>query len=163
MAATPKNLFFLSESIPQGSIWTAAGHSGHVAAMAGLRLPIETHVLQAMVSEPLKPVLDTVVTFGAGHFYVSQSDKGELVMGGDIDMYNSYGQRGNLPPLAHAVSCALALFPSFGRLRSLGLQVRGAIETAAFRSGANCSTPNGFRPAQYRDTLGACPKGRESA
>jgi sarcosine oxidase subunit beta len=94
-----------------------AGHTGHVAAMAGLRLPIETHVLQAMVSEPLKPVLDTVVTFGAGHFYVSQSDKGELVMGGDLDMYNSYGQRGNLPALEHAVMCALALFPSFGRLR----------------------------------------------
>jgi len=94
-----------------------AGHTGHVAAMAGLRLPIETHVLQAMVSEPLKPVLDTVVTFGAGHFYVSQSDKGELVMGGDLDMYNSYGQRGNLPALEHAVACALALFPSFGRLR----------------------------------------------
>jgi sarcosine oxidase subunit beta len=94
-----------------------AGHTGHVAAMAGLRLPIETHVLQAMVSEPLKPVLDTVVTFGAGHFYVSQSDKGELVMGGDLDMYNSYGQRGNLPALEHVVACALTLFPSFGRLR----------------------------------------------
>ena len=76
-----------------------AGHSGHVAAMAGLRLPIETHVLQALVSEPVKPVLDTVVTSGAVHFYVSQSDKGELVMGGDLDFYNSYAQRGNLPPL----------------------------------------------------------------
>ncbi len=62
-----------------------AGHSGHVAAMAGLRLPIESHVLQAMVSEPVKPVLDTVVTSGAVHFYISQSDKGELVMGGDLD------------------------------------------------------------------------------
>src|SRR6202048_848021 len=67
-----------------------AGHSAHVAAMAGLRLPIESHVLQAMVSEPLKPVLDTVVTSGAVHFYISQSDKGELVMGGDLDFYNSY-------------------------------------------------------------------------
>ncbi|MGZ3584449.1 MAG: argininosuccinate synthase, partial [Ktedonobacterales bacterium] len=67
-----------------------AGHSGHVAGMAGFRLPIETHVLQALVSEPLKPVLDTVVTSGAVHFYISQSDKGELVMGGDIDGYNSY-------------------------------------------------------------------------
>jgi glycine/D-amino acid oxidase-like deaminating enzyme len=70
-----------------------AGHSGHVAAMAGLKLPIESHVLQAMVSEPIKPVLDTVVTSGAVHFYVSQSDKGELVMGGDLDFYNSYAQR----------------------------------------------------------------------
>ncbi|MEO7729257.1 MAG: sarcosine oxidase subunit beta family protein, partial [Burkholderiales bacterium] len=76
-----------------------AGHSGHVAAMAGFRLPIETHVLQALVSEPLKPVLDTVVTSGAVHFYISQSDKGELVMGGDIDGYNSYGQRSNLPAI----------------------------------------------------------------
>jgi heterotetrameric sarcosine oxidase beta subunit len=97
----------------------AAGHSGHIAAMAGLRLPIETHVLQALVSEPIKPVLDTVVTSGAVHFYISQSDKGELVMGGDLDGYNSYGQRSNLPPLEHVVQSMLALFPSFGRLRMM--------------------------------------------
>ena len=96
-----------------------AGHSGHVAAMAGLQLPIETHVLQALVSEPVKPVLDTVVTSGAVHFYVSQSDKGELVLGGDLDLYNSYGQRSNLPPVEHAVQAMLALFPSFSRLRML--------------------------------------------
>ena len=65
--------------------------------MAGLRLPIESHVLQAFVSEGIKPVIDCVVTFGAGHFYISQSDKGGLVFGGDIDGYNSYAQRGNLP------------------------------------------------------------------
>ena len=94
-----------------------AGHSSHVAAMAGLRLPIESHVLQAMVSEPVKPILDTVVTSGAVHFYVSQSDKGELVMGGDLDFYNSYAQRGNLPVIEHVVAACLALFPSFGRLR----------------------------------------------
>jgi sarcosine oxidase subunit beta len=94
-----------------------AGHSGHVAAMAGLKLPIESHVLQAMVSEPVKPVLDTVVTSGAVHFYISQSDKGELVMGGDLDFYNSYAQRGNLPIIEHVVSACLALFPSFGRLK----------------------------------------------
>jgi methylglutamate dehydrogenase subunit A len=94
-----------------------AGHSGHVAAMAGLRLPIESLVLQAMVSEPVKPVLDTVVTSGAVHFYISQSDKGELVMGGDLDFYNSYAQRGNLPAIELVVSACLALFPSFGRLK----------------------------------------------
>ncbi|MEO6565906.1 MAG: FAD-dependent oxidoreductase, partial [Casimicrobiaceae bacterium] len=94
-----------------------AGHSGHVAAMAGITLPIESHVLQAMVSEPVKPILDTVVTSGAVHFYVSQSDKGELVMGGDLDFYNSYAQRGNLPIVEHVVGACLALFPSFGRLR----------------------------------------------
>jgi len=96
-----------------------AGHSGHVAAMAGLRLPIETHVLQALVSEPVKPILDTVVTSGAVHFYVSQSDKGELVLGGDLDMYNSYGQRSNLPPVEHAVQALISLFPCFSRLRML--------------------------------------------
>lgn len=96
-----------------------AGHSGQVAALAGLRLPIESHVLQALVSEPVKPVLDTVVTSGAVHFYVSQSDKGELVLGGDLDMYNSYGQRSNLPPIEHAVQSLIALFPCFSRLRML--------------------------------------------
>ena len=83
----------------------------------GLALPIETHVLQALVSEPVKPVLDTVVTSGAVHFYISQSDKGELVMGGDLDFCNSYAQRGNLPVIEHVVSACLALFPSFGRLK----------------------------------------------
>ena len=98
-----------------------AGHSTLLAGMAGLRLPIESHVLQAMVSEPVKPLLDTVVTSGAVHFYISQSDKGELVMGGDIDMYNSYAQRGNLPVLEHVVGAALALFPNISRLRALRL------------------------------------------
>ncbi len=73
-----------------------AGNSIAVADMADLQLPIESHVLQAFVSEGLKPFIDTVVTFGAGHFYISQSDKGGLVFGGDIDGYNSYAQRGNL-------------------------------------------------------------------
>jgi heterotetrameric sarcosine oxidase beta subunit len=98
-----------------------AGHSSHVAAMAGLRLPIESHVLQAFVSEPLKPFLDTVVTFGVGHFYVSQSDKGELVMGGDIDMYNSYAQRGNLPMVEHTLAAGLAILPRMSRLRMMRL------------------------------------------
>ena len=96
-----------------------AGHSTQLAAMAGVRLPIESHVLQAVVSEPVKPVLNTVVTFGAAHLYVSQSDKGELVMGGDIDGYNSFAQRGNLPVIEHFTACLLALFPQFSRLRIL--------------------------------------------
>src|SRR5690348_4366684 len=94
-----------------------AGNSSRLAAMAGIRLPIESHVLQAMVSEPIKPVLDTVVSSGAVHFYISQSDKGELVMGGDLDFYNSYAQRGNLPMIENVVAACCALFPSFGRLR----------------------------------------------
>ena len=96
-----------------------AGHSGHVAAMAGLRLPIETHLLQAAVSEPLKPCLDTVVTSGAAHIYVSQSDKGELVFGGDLEFYNSYSQRGNLPAVATFTTALIALFPRFSRLRMM--------------------------------------------
>ena len=94
-----------------------AGHSSHVAAMAGLRLPIESHVLQAMVSEPLKPVLDHVVTSGAAHLYISQTDKGELVFGGDLDGYNSYAQRGNLPLIEHVVAAAVEMFPTFAPLR----------------------------------------------
>src|SRR6202521_3845373 len=73
-----------------------AGSSSRVAAMAGMRLPIESHVIQAFVSEGLKPIIPGVITFGAGHFYISQSDKGGLVFGGDIDGYNSYASRGNL-------------------------------------------------------------------
>jgi len=96
-----------------------AGHSSQVAAMAGLRLPIESHVLQAFVSEAVKPVLDTVVTFGAGHFYISQSDKGGLVFGGDIDGYNSYAQRGSLAVVKDVMESAVALFPRFSRLRYL--------------------------------------------
>jgi heterotetrameric sarcosine oxidase beta subunit len=96
-----------------------AGNSSRVAAFAGLRLPIESHVIQAFVSEGLKPLIDHVVTFGAGHFYVSQSDKGGLVFGGDLDGYNSYAQRGNLPVVEDVTEGALALFPNLARLRVL--------------------------------------------
>lgn len=96
-----------------------AGNSSRVAALAGLRLPIESHVLQAFVSEGLKPVIDTVVTFGAGHFYISQSDKGGLVFGGDPDGYNSYAWRGNLPTVEDVCESAMAIMPSIGRARML--------------------------------------------
>ncbi len=96
-----------------------AGNSSRVASMAGLRLPIESHVLQAFVSEALKPVIPCVITFGAGHFYVSQSDKGGLVFGGDIDGYNSYAQRGNLPTVEDVCEGGMALMPSLGRVRLL--------------------------------------------
>ena len=97
----------------------AAGRSGQVAAMAGLRLPLESHVLQAFVSEGLKPIIPGVVTFGAGHFYVSQSDKGGLVFGGDIDMYNTYAQRGNLPVVQDVCEGAMAIFPAIGKAKLL--------------------------------------------
>ncbi len=96
-----------------------AGRSSQLAAMAGLRLPIESHVLQAFVTEAVKPVLDQVVTFGAGHFYVSQSDKGGLVFGGDIDGYNSYAQRGNLPVIEDVCEGGVAMMPLVSRLRVL--------------------------------------------
>jgi len=96
-----------------------AGNSSRVAAMAGIRLPIEAHVIQAFVTEGLKPLIDNVVTFGAGHFYVSQSDKGGLVFGGDLDGYNSYAQRGNLPVVEDVAEGGLALFPNLARLRIL--------------------------------------------
>ena len=96
-----------------------AGNSSRVAAMAGLRLPIESHVLQAFVTEGLKPVIPGVITFGAGHFYISQSDKGGLVFGGDIDGYNSYAQRGNLATVEDVCEGGMALMPMIGRARLL--------------------------------------------
>ena len=99
-----------------------AGSTGHVMAMAGIeRLPIETHKLQAFVSEPLKPLLDYVVGYGApgAHFYISQSDKGGMVFGGDLDFYNSYAQRGNLPIVQDVAECAMAIMPCLGRVKLL--------------------------------------------
>jgi sarcosine oxidase subunit beta len=87
--------------------------------MVGLRLPIESHVLQAFVTEAVKPLLPGVITFGAGHFYVSQSDKGGLVFGGDIDGYNSYAQRGNLPVVEDVCEGGMAIMPMIGRARLL--------------------------------------------
>ena len=97
----------------------AAGNSSEVAKMAGLRLPIESHVLQAFVSEGIKPFIDGVVTYGAGHFYVSQSDKGGLVFGGDIDGYNSYARRGNLPTVEHVIEAGVSMIPAISRVRVL--------------------------------------------
>jgi methylglutamate dehydrogenase subunit A len=94
-----------------------AGSSSRLAAMAGLRLPIESHVLQAFVSEGVKPLIHQVITFGAGHFYISQSNKGGLVFGGDLDGYNSYAQRGNLPAIEDVCEGGMAIMPMIGRLR----------------------------------------------
>lgn len=96
-----------------------AGNSSRLGDMAGLRLPIESHALQAFVSEGVKPLIDHVITFGAGHFYISQSDKGGLVFGGDIEGYNSYAQRGNLPTVEDVCEGGMALMPMIGRLRIL--------------------------------------------
>jgi len=97
-----------------------AGMTSEVMRKAGVEnLPIESHILQAFVSEPVKPLIDTVVTFGAGHMYVSQSDKGGLVFGGNLDYYNSYSQRGNLPTVCEVAAELLAVFPNVGRLKLL--------------------------------------------
>ena len=94
-----------------------AGNTTRVMDMLDMRMPIESHVLQAMVTEPVKPMLDTVVTSGAAHLYISQSDKGELVFGGDLDGYNSYAQRGNFPVLEHIIQAVITLFPAVSRMR----------------------------------------------
>jgi sarcosine oxidase subunit beta len=96
-----------------------AGRSSQVAAMAGLRLPIESHILQAFVTEGLKPVIDHVVTYGMGHFYISQSDKGGLVFGGDLDFYASYAARGNLPMAEHVMEAGMTLMPMIGKAKLL--------------------------------------------
>ncbi|WP_192181015.1 sarcosine oxidase subunit beta [Mesorhizobium amorphae] len=97
-----------------------AGSTGRVMQLAGIdKMPIESHVLQAFVTESLKPIIDTILTFGMGHFYISQSDKGGLVYGGDLDGYNSYAQRGSLPIVDEVMSEMLALFPGLARVRML--------------------------------------------
>lgn len=95
----------------------AAGHSSVLAEMAGFRLPLQSRPLQALVSEPVKPVLDTVVMSGAIHVYVSQSDKGDLVIGAGIDGYNSYAQRGSFHVIEGQMAALTELFPIFSRLR----------------------------------------------
>jgi len=97
----------------------AAGHSSVVAAMAGVRLPLQSHPLQALVSEPIKPILPCVVMSNAVHVYVSQSDKGELVLGAGIDAYNSYSQRGSFHVIEHQMAALIELFPIFSRLRMM--------------------------------------------
>ena len=96
-----------------------AGNSSILANMAGMRLPIESHPLQALVSEPVKPVLDTVVMSNAVHAYVSQTDKGELIIGAGIDAYNGYGMRGSFSVIETTMEAVVELFPLFSRLRML--------------------------------------------
>lgn len=101
------------------ALMAVAGSSSHLASIAGFRLPVTSCSLQAMVTEPVKPVLDTVVLSPATGLYISQSDKGEIVIGGGIDPYPSYGQRGNLPPALHSLSALSTQYPRLGRLRIL--------------------------------------------
>ena len=106
--------------IKAGKVGVAvAGSSSRVMSMAGIRLPLESHVLQAFVSEGLKPLIPGVITYGAGHFYISQSDKGGLVFGGEIDGYNTYAQRGNLPIVEDVCEAGVSLMPIIGKARLL--------------------------------------------
>lgn len=105
-----------------------AGNSSVLANMAGFRMPIESHPLQAYVSEPIKPILDTVIMSNAVHGYISQSDKGDLVIGAGIDSYNGYGQRGSFITIEHTMSAILELFPIFSRVR-MNRQWGGIVDT----------------------------------
>jgi sarcosine oxidase, subunit beta len=95
----------------------AAGHSSVIAGMAGFRLPVTSHCLQALVSEPVRPVLDHVVLSPATGVYVSQTQKGELVMGSVLDLYHSYGQRGTFCTIEKTITAAVELFPAFAQMR----------------------------------------------
>ncbi len=95
----------------------AAGHSSVIARMADIRLPVESHPLQALVSEPLKPIFPTVLMSNAIHAYISQSDKGDLVIGAGIDQYNGYGQRGSFHTIEHTLQAIVEMFPLFSRVR----------------------------------------------
>ena len=120
-----------------------AGNTSRLWQMADLgNLPIETHKLQAFVSEPLKPLLDHVVVFGVGgaHFYISQSDKGGMVFGGDLDWYKSYAQRGNLPIVQDVAECATSILPCLGRVRLLR-HWAGVMDMSMDGSAFICKTP----------------------
>ncbi len=117
-----------------------AGHCSVLAAMAELRLPVESHPLQALVSEPIKPVIDTVVMSNTVHVYVSQSDKGELVIGAGIDHYTSYAQRGSYPVIEEQMGALVELFPIFSRLRMLR-QWAGTVDTCPDASPIIARTP----------------------
>ncbi len=105
-----------------------AGNSGVLAKMAGFELPIESHPLQALVSEPIRPILDTVVMSNHVHGYISQSDKGDLVIGAGIDGYNGYGQRGSYPTVEHTLQAIVEMFPIFSRVR-MNRQWGGIVDT----------------------------------
>lgn len=105
-----------------------AGNSSVLAKMAGFTLPLESHPLQALVSEPIKPILDTVVMSNHVHGYVSQSDKGDLVIGAGIDGYTGYGQRGSYATIEHTVQAIVELFPIFSRVR-MNRQWGGIVDT----------------------------------
>ena len=117
-----------------------AGHTSHVMAMAGVRMPLESVPLQALVSEPVKPVFPCVVMSNTVHAYISQSDKGELVIGAGTDQYVSYSQRGGMQILEHTLEAILELFPMFSRMSMLR-QWGGIVDVTPDRSPIIGKTP----------------------
>jgi sarcosine oxidase subunit beta len=118
----------------------AAGHSSVLAAMAGFRLPIESFPLQALVSEPVKPCLNTVIMSNAVHGYISQSDKGELVIGAGTDQFTSYSQRGSFHVIEQTLQAIVELFPAFSRMKMLR-QWGGIVDVTPDRSPIIGKTP----------------------
>jgi sarcosine oxidase, subunit beta len=118
----------------------AAGHSSVIAKMAGFRLPIESFPLQALVSEPVKPCVNTVIMSNAVHGYISQSDKGELVIGAGTDQFTSYSQRGSFHVIEHTLQAIVELFPAFSRMRMLR-QWGGIVDVTPDRSPIIGGTP----------------------
>jgi sarcosine oxidase subunit beta len=118
----------------------AAGHSSVLAAMAGLRLPIESFPLQALVSEPVKPCVNSVIMSNAVHGYISQSDKGELVIGAGTDQFTSYSQRGSFHVIEHTLQAIVELFPAFSRMKMLR-QWGGIVDVTPDRSPIIGNTP----------------------
>ena len=119
-----------------------AGNSGVLAKMAGFKLPVESHPLQALVSEPMKPILDTVVMSNHVHGYISQSDKGDLVIGAGIDGYVGYGQRGSYQTIEHTLQAIVELFPIFSRVR-MNRQWGGIVDTTPDACPIISATPVG--------------------
>ncbi len=143
---------------------SAAGHTSVIMAMAGVHLPFESYPLQALVSEPIKPIFPCVVMSNTIHAYISQSDKGELVIGAGTDAYTSYTQRGALHVNTHTLDAICELFPNFRRLRMMrnwgGIvdvtPDRSPIIAQDARSGPVCQLRLGHRRIQGHAGLGAC-------
>ena len=119
---------------------SAAGHTSVVMQSAGVRMPLESFPLQALVSEPVKPCFPCVVMSNTVHAYISQSDKGELVIGSGTDQYTSYSQRGGLPLIEHAVAAICEIFPIFTRMRMLRMW-GGVVDVTPDRSAILGMTP----------------------
>ena len=128
------------DPLRQARRWSPAGHSSVIAAMAGFRLPIESFPLQALVSEPVKPCVNTVIMSNAVHGYISQSDKGELVIGAGTDQFTSYSQRGSFHVIEHTLQAIVELFPAFSRMKMLR-QWGGIVDVTPDRSPIIGRTP----------------------